>query len=96
MGLCAHHIPTPWAKRWDIWLASTVTSFAMLEGAALITEGAPATLTAHIRRLAGLNPRCRHALVGRLAILIALTWAALHLGWGILGWDGRKHKWTPQ
>lgn len=88
---CAHHVPTRWAKRWDRWLVSTVSSFVILEGAALITEGAPAMLTAHIRRRAGLEPRCRHALVGRTSILIALTWAALHLGWGVLGWDGRKN-----
>lgn len=89
MGRCAHHIPGPWARRWDSWLALTLGSFAVIEGAGLVAEGSPATLSAHIRRLAGIEPRCAHASIGRVVIVAFLTWAALHLGWGLLGWDGR-------
>ncbi len=90
MGGCAHHIPGPWAKRWDTWLSLTIGSFAVLEGAGLFTEGSPATLSTHIRRMAGVDPRCKHAVLGRIVLLSVLTWAALHLGWGLLGWDGRR------
>lgn len=90
MGTCAHHVPGRWSKRWDGWLISSVGSFFVLEYVALQSEGAPATLSAYLRRLAGVDPRCRHCSVGRVLILGVLAWAALHLGWGLLGWGGRS------
>jgi len=50
---------------------------------ALITRGSPRT--AHLRQLAGLEPRCRHHHLGRVVILVVLGWTAAHLGWGVLG-----------
>lgn len=87
---CAHHTAGLWSRRWDAWLAFTAVGFAALETTALVTEGSPATLSAHIRRLAGVNPRCRHSVLGRTVIVAAAAWAVAHLGWGLLGWDGRR------
>ena len=83
--MCKHRVPGPWSRNWNMFLTATLGGFAVLEGTALATRGAPATLSAHIRRLAGLQPRCRHGVVGRSLILAVLLWAAVHLGWGVLG-----------
>ena len=48
------------------------------------TEG---TLSAHLRHLAGSNPRCRHVHVGRLVMVAFFGWATAHLGWGWFGVD---------
>jgi hypothetical protein len=85
--MCEHRVPGPWARNWDIFLVATLGSFAVLEATALATRGSPATLSAHIWRLAGIKPRCRHAHIGRSLILAVLMWAAAHLGWGILGFE---------
>jgi hypothetical protein len=42
-------------------------------------------LTSYLRAAAGLEPRCRHGHLGRAAILTFLGWAAVHLGWDVLG-----------
>jgi hypothetical protein len=59
-------------------LVGAVGSFAVHEAAALATGGSP--LTAYLRQLAGLEPRCRHHHLGRAVILAALGWTAAHLG----------------
>ena len=87
---CAHHTPGPWSRRWDIWLALTAAGFAALESAALAREGSPATLSAHLRRLAGVEPRCPHCHLGRTVIVIVCAWVVAHLGWGLFGWSGRQ------
>jgi hypothetical protein len=97
--MCEHHVPGPWTRNWDVFLLATVGAFAVLECSALATEGSPATLSAHIWRLAGIEPRCQHARIGRSLILAVLLWAAAHLGWGVLGfglprWPG--HPKTPR
>jgi hypothetical protein len=88
--MCTHRAAGRWGKVWDVWLVVTVGSFAALEAAALIRDGEPATLSAYIRRAAGLAPRCRHSHLGRSLILAFFGWAAIHLGWGVLGIRGRR------
>lgn len=72
---------------WDIFLLATLGSFTALECTALATGGSPATLSAHIWRLAGVKPRCHHVHLGRALILAAFLWAAAHLGWAVLGFE---------
>lgn len=82
---CVHRAAGRWGRIWTCWLLAAVTSFGVLEAAALFREGSPATLSAYIRQTAGLAPRCRHHPLGRAVILGLCAWAAAHLGWGVLG-----------
>jgi hypothetical protein len=82
--LCNHRTTGRWGRAWDAWLIGAAGSFAVLETSAVATGSSP--LTAYLRQLAGLEPRCRHHHLGRTVILVALGWTAAHLGWGVLGW----------
>lgn len=87
---CSHRARGPWAKLWDVWLGGVLGSLIGFEIAALVTDGPSGMLTAHIRMRAGLEPECKHASLGRACILAAFGWAGIHLGWGVLGWSGRR------
>jgi hypothetical protein len=83
--MCSHRTVGRWGRAWSVYLAGVVVGFSALEGWALATDGSPATLSAYVRRAAGLDPRCRHQLLGRSIIIGFFVWAAVHLGWGVLG-----------
>ena len=87
---CTHRDHTGWARIWDVWLAVTVGSFAAIEITAIARDGIPATLSFYLRRAAGLEQHCRHQHAGRAVILAGLSWAAVHLGWGVLGVRGPR------
>lgn len=81
-----------WARVWNAYLITVLGSFAVLEGVALVREGSPATLTTYLRRVSCADQHCHHAQFGRLAIVGFFAWATAHLGWGILGFDGRRRR----
>jgi hypothetical protein len=83
--MCSHRNPGRWGKVWNAWILATAGSFAVAETVALVRDGVPATLSAHLRRVAGLEPYCAHGRVGRGVILAACAWCGVHLGFGILG-----------
>lgn len=87
---CAHRTTGRWGRVWSIWLAAAAGSFAVAETAALVTDGIPGTLSAYLRRAAGLEPACAHGRVGRGVILAACAWLAVHLSYGVLGLRGRR------
>lgn len=82
---CRHRAIGQWGRAWDTWLASVVASFAVLETVALVRDGLPGTLSFYLRHSAGLEQHCRHRHAGRIVILAACGWLAVHLGWGVLG-----------
>lgn len=86
--MCSHHARHRWARTWDAWLTVVAVSFFGMEGVALYTRGEGATLTAHIRRVAGLQPRCRHAHLGRLVLVGVFGWCISHLAFGMLPAEG--------
>lgn len=88
--MCTHRAEGRWGKVWNVWLVAVIGSFAAAEATALVSTGQPGTLSAYVRRAAGLDPRCRHSHVGRGVIVAFFTWAAVHLGWGVLGVGGRR------
>lgn len=90
--MCRHRPTGPWAHVWSYWLAAALLTFGILEGTALATEGSPATLSAYLRQLAGVDARCRHTHTGRAVILAVTGWAAVHLGFGMLGVGGRRRR----
>ncbi|MGH3632396.1 MAG: hypothetical protein ACRDRL_33795 [Sciscionella sp.] len=52
---------------------------------ALVASGRPdRTLSAYLRYALGLNPRQPWASAGASALVVALIWAGLHIGFGIL------------
>lgn len=82
--MCEHRIAERWSRMWEVFLLVVLGGFAVLEGASMAT-GRP-TLSIYLRRLAGLQTgHCRHSRYGRLGIVAFLSWATLHLGWGLLG-----------
>lgn len=85
MGTCAHRAEGRWGRIWDSWLAAAVVSFAVIEATGMTRAGVAGTLSAHLRRIGGLEPECRHRHLGRAVILSGCGWAAVHLGWGVLG-----------
>ena len=91
--MCAHRLRTRWARAWDAWLTVVAASFLTMEAVALYTRGEGATLTAHVRRAAGLHPRCRHAHLGRVLLTGLFAWCIAHLAFGMLpaeGWLNRE------
>lgn len=88
--MCEHRAEGRWGRAWSAWLVAAVGSFAVIEGVALARVGHPGTLSAYIRHAAGLDPRCRHSHLGRGFILGFFGWAAVHLGWGVLGYDPKQ------
>lgn len=92
MDVCCHRTAGRWGRWWTGWLAAVVGSFIVAETAAIVTDGTPATLSAYLRRAAGLDPPCRHSRAGRALILVATGWCGLHLSWDVLGvkFDGRN------
>lgn len=86
--MCTHRSRTPWSRTWDAWLTATALSFFTIEGLALYRRGEGATLTAHVRRVAGLHPRCRHAHLGRAALVTLFVWCIAHLAFDRLPREG--------
>jgi hypothetical protein len=74
-----------WSRYWAGWLITFIITGAVGDVAAYVADGYPATLTVHIRRWTGQEPRTRWNRVGQLATMTFLSWAAVHLGFGILG-----------
>lgn len=87
---CAHRTAGRWGRVWSVWVIGTTASFAVAETVALCTDGVPGTLSAYLRRAAGLEPACAHGRVGRGVILAACAWTAAHLSYGVLGLRGRR------
>ncbi len=83
--MCTHRTAGRWHTTWTAWLALSIGSFAALEVYGLVSEGADATLSHHLRRRAGLIEPCAHSRLGRLAICAFAAWLAAHLGFGRLG-----------
>jgi hypothetical protein len=71
-------------------MISALVGFAVLEGVGLATVGREATLSVYLRRLGGLEPRCRHRHLSRAVLLLFFGWATAHLGWGLLGWEPER------
>lgn len=69
--LCAPLDAGFWPKAWLTWGAVTVSSFALLETAALLSEPGPKTLSAQLRRQ-------RH--ISAAAIGIGALWLVHHIG----------------
>lgn len=86
--MCSHRARTRWSRTWDAWLTATVVSFLGLEGYALYTRGEDATLTAHIRRVAGVHPRCHHVHLGRAVLIGVFGWCIAHLSFNALPREG--------
>lgn len=82
--MCEHRIAERWSRVWEVFLLLMLGAFTVIEGVSLAT-GRP-TLSIYLRRLAGVQSGpCRHSRYGRVGIVTFLSWAILHLGWGLLG-----------
>lgn len=81
-----------WARVWTWFLSITLGGFITAETIALATVGAPATLSAYIRTVAGSDPRCHHVHAGRLVLIVIFGWATAHLGWGLFGFDPKRSR----
>mgnify|MGYP007039477746 CR=1 FL=1 len=81
-------------RRWCRWWAGyAATAFALgvsTDTLAYVRHGYDATLTSHLRRWSGLEPRTRYGRLGQAAIAGFLGWAMLHLTFGILGPTRRR------
>lgn len=82
--MCRHRGDERWSRAWDVFVISVLGAFSVLEWVSL-AQGRP-TLSIYLRRLAGVQSGpCRHSRYGRVGIVTFLSWAILHLGWGLLG-----------
>ncbi|HEY9415058.1 MAG TPA: hypothetical protein VIQ30_09895 [Pseudonocardia sp.] len=84
--MCTHRTAGRWHTTWTSWLALSIGSFAALEVYGLVSEGADATLSHHLRRRAGLLEPCPHTRLGRAAVVGFSAWLAAHIGFGRCGW----------
>lgn len=69
---------SPFTWLWLAWVALTIT----IEGVALHrsrTAKTGDTLTAHTRRLLGIDPQRDDHVVGRTAFVVALAWTLWHI-----------------
>lgn len=83
--MCSHRPSGKWGRIWAHWIVAAVGSFVVLEATGIATEGTRGTLSAYLRHLAGLDPRCHHGHLGRLILVSICGWAVAHLGWGLFG-----------
>lgn len=90
--MCSHRPSGKWARIWSVWIAAAVGSFIVLEGSGIADAGTRGTLSAYLRHLAGLEPRCRHMHLGRLALVGFFGWLIAHLGWGSFGYLPRSRR----
>lgn len=67
-------------------MVAVLGSFLVLESVGAAKEGPRGTLSAYLRHVAGLDPRCRHMYLGRLVMVGFFGWATAHLGWGLAGY----------
>jgi hypothetical protein len=74
-----------WRRFWSLWAAVFALTGIVGDTYAYVGYGWEATLTASIRRWAGLEPKTAYARLGRTALLTFFAWCAVHLGWGELG-----------
>jgi hypothetical protein len=74
-----------WTRFWAAWVGTLVVSGGVVDTIAYVQGGYPATLTGHIRRWTGQEPHTRFHRLGQVAVTAFLTWAAVHLGFGVLG-----------
>lgn len=63
-----------WGTPWAIWAGGTLVGFTVLEATALIMHREDRTLSAHIRRVLGIDPPNRWRRLGSAAFLATL-WA---------------------
>jgi hypothetical protein len=76
-----------WTRFWAGWLVAFILSGVVGDVVAYVSGGYPASLTLHIRRWTGQEPVTRWNRLGQVATMSFLTWAAVHLTFGILGPD---------
>lgn len=80
---------------WMVWAGGTVTSFAGLELAAVLSDAEYNTLSAHMRDWLGIEPREPYAMITAAAFLGGCAWLGTHIafGWFTIdfGPDGKKH-----
>jgi hypothetical protein len=69
-------------KRWAVWLAATVVSFAAMEAHAVSTRRQP-TLSHALRLWLGIDPLRRHRWIGTLGFAGFFSWLVLHVTAGI-------------
>lgn len=69
-------------KRWAVWLAATVTTFAAMEAHAVSTRRQP-TLSGALRLWLGIDPAKRHRWLGTAGFTIFFGWLTAHICWGI-------------
>jgi len=74
-----------WRRWWTGWLLVFLVSGVAGDTVAYVQGGWTATLTATIRRYTGQEPRTRFGRLGQAVLIAFLTWATIHLGFGILG-----------
>lgn len=74
-----------WCRFWSIYAATALGVGVVMDTVAYVRGGWPATLTAHIQRWFGIRPQTRYARLGQASIVLFLTWASVHLTFGILG-----------
>lgn len=74
-----------WCRFWAVYAVVTIVVGAVGDTVAYVHGGYPATLTGHIRRWTGMEPTTRYQRLGQAGVMGFLTWAAVHLGFGVLG-----------
>jgi hypothetical protein len=74
-----------WTRFWAVWLVTVIVSGVAGDVTAYVSHGYPATLTMHIRWWTGLEPQTRFHRIGQALVMAFLSWAAVHLGLGVLG-----------
>jgi hypothetical protein len=74
-----------WRRFWAVYAALAVSLEVVGDATAYVGYGWEATLTAAIRRWAGLEPRTSYGRLGQGALLAFFGWMAVHLAFGILG-----------
>jgi hypothetical protein len=77
--------PRLWTRFWAGWLVTFIISGVVGDVVAYVYGGYPASLTLHIRRWTGQEPATRWNRVGQVATMTFLSWATVHLTFGILG-----------
>lgn len=80
-----------WCYLWAAWTLTLLVTGVVGDVTAYITEGWEATLTAHVRRWIGAEPRTRRGRVGQVAVGGFLAWACVHLSLGVLGPSRGRH-----
>lgn len=79
-------------KAWLTWGAATLTSFAVLEAAALRSPAPNATLSANLREAFGFTPQPSHAPWRRLAFYAGVGWLTWHIADPLGQWMHDAHR----